>query len=138
MTKPDGILPTIKAKMPWLKETGIEIQHDGAPGHNGKGNRVRLSAAAQLGDWNINIITQPAQSPDLNKLDLCLFHSMAAAAERFRGQWKTKEAIIESIEAQWAAYEWQTLERANAILHESYGVFSIMKGEINTTCPMQE
>jgi hypothetical protein len=71
MTKPNGILHAIKTKMPWLRQRGIEIQHDGASPHTGKGNKVRLNVIAQENDWNMNIIVQPAQSPDLNKLDLC-------------------------------------------------------------------
>jgi hypothetical protein len=74
--KENGVLEMIKHKMPWLKEDEIRIRHDGAPGHTGHGNEQFLFQAGQADGWNIIYETQPSQSPDLNKNDLCFFNSL--------------------------------------------------------------
>jgi len=117
MTRPDGILSKVKAKMPWLKESGIVIQHDGASPHNGKGNDARLLIAGQENNWNITFITQPAQSPDLNKLDLCLFNSMQREADRIKGDGTSIDVIIERVSKEWEAYDHMKLTRAHALWH---------------------
>jgi len=63
MVRAGGILDRVKEKMPWAKNDTIVIQHDGAPGHNGKGNKVFLADAGQQGGWNIIFDTQPAHPP---------------------------------------------------------------------------
>ena len=76
----DKIVPAIMAKHPFfaLGKT-IRIQQDGAPAHGaiGKDPRVFAKAMAELGvGEQIKLITQPAQSPDLNVCDLGFFSSI--------------------------------------------------------------
>ena len=43
MTREDGLLDTLKKKLPFLKGMHVIIQHDGAKPHYGKGNLVKLN-----------------------------------------------------------------------------------------------
>ncbi|CAN0312642.1 unnamed protein product, partial [Scytosiphon promiscuus] len=46
---------------------------DGASPHTGKNNPEILNSAAMGRDWMVELVTQPAQSPDLNVKDLGFF-----------------------------------------------------------------
>lgn len=69
MTKPGGVFDKIKEKFASAQHEVTTIQHDGAPAHTGEGNELALMVAGLQDDWNITFVTQPAQSPDLNKND---------------------------------------------------------------------
>ena len=81
MTKVGGVISSIKQKMSHLKNVNIIIQQDGAKPHTGCNNVDLLNAFGKRGGWNITFQTQPPQSPDLNKLDLCFFHSLQSQAD---------------------------------------------------------
>jgi hypothetical protein len=120
MTRPGGLLDTLKTACPYLKGMHIIIQHDGAKPHNGKGNLVKLNEYGQLDGWDIVIDTQPPQSPDLNKCDLCFFHSMQRAANRLKALCKTREKLLESVRLAYVEYDPLMLERIEGIQHEIY------------------
>lgn len=80
MTQEGGVIDSLKKKSPFLKNVNVVIQHDGATLQNGKGNFKKLNEFGKLDGWNIEFETQPPQSPDLNKCDLCFFHSLQRAA----------------------------------------------------------
>jgi hypothetical protein len=68
MCRPGGVIQTIKAKCPWLRVERSYNQQDGASPHTG-GNRTEvLNGVLRNSGLNMKMITQPAQSPDLNKL----------------------------------------------------------------------
>jgi hypothetical protein len=120
MTKEGGILDTIKEKMPWAKNDKIVIQHDGAPGHNGKGNSVFLAQAGVQGGWNITIDTQPAQSPDTNLCDLCFFNSLQSQSFQIRSQCTTEAQLVDTVMEAWHQYSPDKLERAWGHLFACY------------------
>jgi hypothetical protein len=70
MTREGGVIQAIRKKMSWLCTSGVVIQHDGASPHVGKDNDFYLACSGWEHDLNLSFIRQPAQSPDLNKLDL--------------------------------------------------------------------
>lgn len=47
----------------------IYVQMDNAPGHVGEDNVQHLQAYCNVNGMNMRIITQPANSPDLNMCD---------------------------------------------------------------------
>jgi hypothetical protein len=72
------IVPAIMEKHPnFALGKSIRIQQDGAPAHGAIGNDPAIFASAMdaigVGD-QIKLITQPAQSPDLNVCDLGFFN----------------------------------------------------------------
>ena len=120
MTREDGLLSTLKKIAPYLKGQRIVIQHDGAKPHNGKGNLEKLNEYGQLDGWNVCIDTQPPQSPDLNKCDLCFFHSMQRATNRLKAHNTTREKLLESVVSAYNNYDTDILERIEGIRHEIY------------------
>ena len=68
------VLPAIKAKWP-DRNREITIQQDGASSHIEEDD-PEFVAVATAGNWAIKLVTQPAQSPDPNHLDLSFFRSL--------------------------------------------------------------
>ncbi|OQR85870.1 hypothetical protein ACHHYP_11246 [Achlya hypogyna] len=58
-----------------VKEAPIYVQQDNAKPHTLVNDAI-VAAAGQSEDWNINIINQPPNSPDLNILDLGYFNAI--------------------------------------------------------------
>jgi hypothetical protein len=70
----DGVFASTKTKMFFLREEHIVVQQDGARPHTGKRNIERFNDLGQRDGWNnIEVVAQPAQSPDLFVNDLSLF-----------------------------------------------------------------
>jgi hypothetical protein len=120
MLKAGGVYDAIKEKMAWAKGATITLQHDGAPGHNKKGNLTALNEAGGLDGWDIVIDTQPAQSPDLNLCDLCFFSSLQSASFSLRSECHTPAQLITNVMQAWDEYPWEALERAWGLLHSVY------------------
>jgi hypothetical protein len=120
MTKKNGVIDAIREKIPWLSESGVVIQHDGAPPHGGKDNVFHLACAGYEHGYKLEFISQPAHSPDQNKLDLCLFHKMDSEAHVLKGDAPNKEALINAVLQQFDVYNPQKLLRSEALLYEVY------------------
>jgi hypothetical protein len=120
ITKPEGVLSKLKEKMFWLKDETIVCQHDGAPGHTGEGNEEFLRQAGIHDGWNIQFITQPAQSPDMNKNDLCFFNSLAHRADELKGNAKSLPALLEAVKRAFSDYDEDTLVRIHAFQYATY------------------
>ena len=123
-----GVLQSIRAMVPWGHRETTYIQHDGAPGHEGKGNDVLLATAgAAVTGEPIVFMTQSAQSPDTNKCDLSLFNSLAAAAEKLKMASQSKEVLLDAVIQAYKDYPSATLERIYALQFEIYR--SILQNE---------
>ncbi|CAM9592210.1 unnamed protein product, partial [Sphacelaria rigidula] len=72
----DELLPAIKLKMPWLRSKRVIVQQDRASPHTGKNNPEILNSAGMGRGWIVELVTQPAQSPDMNVNDLGFFTSL--------------------------------------------------------------
>ena len=128
MTRPDGLIESLKRKAPNLREHKVIIQHDGAKPHNGKGNLEKLTEYGQLDGWNIHIETQPPQSPDLNKCDLCFFHSLQREANHLKANGKTREKLLKAVVKAYDDYDSIKLERVEGLQHEIYRKILIDEG----------
>jgi hypothetical protein len=73
----EKVLPAIKQKWPGQNKNVI-IQQDGASSHIKQDDEAFVAAATQ-DNWNITLLTQPAQSPDTNHLDLTFFRSLQSS-----------------------------------------------------------
>ncbi len=112
----DNVIPAVKEKMFWLKDSRnfITIQHDGARSHTGCGNMEKLNTAGiEEPGWKIRFETQPAQSPDLNKNDLCFFASLQKRAEEIKTG-KSNIDIINSVVKAYNDYPVDVLQRVDA------------------------
>ena len=116
----------IKKVMPAIKEkvgTGpITIQQDGAMPHTAGGLMQRIARTVEHKyGMELTIETQPAQSPDLNLSDISNFASLQAQQ---RNRWTTDvDGLIKAVDAIWAAYPWETIERAWLTL---FGVYNLI------------
>ncbi|KAH9109886.1 hypothetical protein LEN26_013915 [Aphanomyces euteiches] len=70
-----NVLPAIKRKMSFLKNSKIFIQQDNAGPHS-KSVNYRFNQVGSYDGWNVALKNQPANSPDFNLLDLGFFNSI--------------------------------------------------------------
>jgi len=85
----------------WVGDEELWLQMDNAGGHGADAMKIRMEEMMKK-DFNITIEWQPAQSPDLNALDLGVWMSMqTAVAELGEGQWESPEAVWVSCDAAW-------------------------------------
>ncbi|KAJ0394050.1 hypothetical protein ATCC90586_009234 [Pythium insidiosum] len=91
----DKVIPAIKSKWPaHEKHMGIRIQLDNASPHV-EANDSEVLAAGREDGWRIIIDCQPAQSPDLNVIDLGYFNSIQSLQNRCLPA--SPEALIEEV-----------------------------------------
>lgn len=133
----DVLLPAIIAAMPHAGLHGqtLVIQHDGAPAHSGKGNAEYwpLMLKKLYHKRRIEIITQPAQSPDLNVNDLGFFNSLQKLT-RSEGS-VTLSEMLDNVEACFWAYEPETLERVWQAQFNIYNCILQARGGNNFKLP---
>lgn len=118
LIKEDGIFARIRDKMAWLRESGVVLQHDGVVSYieGARGNDFRRACAG----FKVQLIKQPAQAPDVNKLDNCLFHSSDTQAMLTNGDASTTEALVAKVLQQFEQYDLAKLIQADALLHDAY------------------
>lgn len=117
---PGGVLETVKQKLHWHKESGLILQHDGATPHNGGGNADAFAAAGKVDGWNIEFVTQPAQSPDLNLLDLSFFHALKCQSNKLKLESKNIEGLINRVKEAYNNYPWDKIDHMWAHLFTAY------------------
>ncbi|ETV78282.1 hypothetical protein H257_07874 [Aphanomyces astaci] len=71
----DKVIPAVRSKWPSSMKNQIWIQQDNAKPHVSV-NDPAVIAAGRQGGWTISLCSQPAQSPDLNVLDLGYFNAI--------------------------------------------------------------
>jgi hypothetical protein len=104
-----GVFERIREWMSWLRDVNVIVQHDGAKPHTGDDNVNKLNLAGAQDGWNISVITQPPNSPDLNILDLGLFSSLKT---RFYARGVTElsmQPLVDAVVEEFKNYEPQTL-----------------------------
>lgn len=116
-----GIIDAIKEKFFFKRSRSITIQHDGAKPHNGNGNEAVINALGCSDGWKIKVKTQPAQSPDLNILDLGFFYSLKNRAQKLKRQVKNIDQLIENIKECYDNYDRKTLDK---IWGSQYAVYN--------------
>lgn len=104
------VLPAIKEKWP-AEERGIPIfiQQDNAKTHIDV-NDPAFVQAAQVDGWDIRLVCQPSNSPDLNVLDLGFFAAIQALFHR--GTPNNVEQIVDRINK---AFQEYPADRSNRI-----------------------
>jgi hypothetical protein len=132
---PGGLLDKVKEKMPWMHGRPLFIQHDGAKPHNGHGNAEYFDAQGSLDGWNIQFITQPAQSPDLNILDLGFFASLKARVSHLKIGANNLEDLMDRVENAYDDYDRETLDAIWAQLFSVYKCILEVKGGNDYTLP---
>jgi hypothetical protein len=122
------VFSRIKDRLYWKKGELIRVQHDGATAHNGNGNQEYFDAEGQKYGWNIVVETQPAQSPDLNILDIGVFRGLQSRSEEFRIESNSVSDLVERVKKTFYTYPWQLLDNCWAVLHEHYRLIRMDNG----------
>jgi len=104
------IIAEVKVKMPWLRNQKIIIQQDGASPHVGRGNLDFFYEEGHKNGWDINVVTQPPQSPDLNVNDLGFFRSLKCRVEHLKNGANSIEELFQAIIDAWDEYDAVTLD----------------------------
>ena len=100
----NNLFPAIVEKWPTWEKKKVRIQLDNAPAHPTPGklcNQIanRLGEYSALG-WDIDFTMQPANSPDLNTLDLAFFRAIQSLQNQ-----KPAKNINEMIDHVMEAYQ---------------------------------
>lgn len=119
-TRAGGIMDKIRALLPHLKDTGIRVQHDGAKPHTGLNAEARINACLGANNWNCTVFRQPAQSPDLNVLDLGLFHGMKSSADGIKGTGRNINTCIERMNLAFDTYPRDSISAVYGCLFQVY------------------
>ena len=107
----DSIFSAIKEKMPWLQGQHFIVQQDNAPAHVGKGNMAFFDTQRHVDGWDIEVVNQPAQSPDMNINDIGFFRSLKCQVEELKANAKSLDLLYSKIQEAWDSYSSDTLER---------------------------
>ena len=113
--KPGGVLDAIKLKLPFLKGNPIIVQQDSATPHTGQSNVNIINLEGRKDGWNIQVIQQPPQSPDLNKLDLCFFWSLQKRSDHLKWHARTIDDLIAAVHSAYNDYDRHTLDRCHGV-----------------------
>ncbi|XP_056683210.1 uncharacterized protein [Spinacia oleracea] len=120
----EEVLPAIMAKWPANACKEIWIQQDNAKPHISVDD-AEFRAAATKNGFKIRLTCQPAQSPDLNVLDLGFFRAIQSL--QYKAFPKDTKELLKSVEDAFQAYE-PRLVNYNW-LHLQYCMLEILKVE---------
>jgi hypothetical protein len=129
------IFQQIKRKMPWLRGQPVFVQQDGAAPHTGKGNMDYFDIHGRKNGWNIKVITQPAQSPDLNINDLGFFRSIKCQVEQIKKGANSLDSLFDAVSEAWETYSPDTLRNIWAQQYACYHKILEDKGNNSYTPP---
>jgi len=116
----DGIVAEVKKHLYHLNAMGIVVQHDGAAPHTGGGAPKAIKDAFAASGLNAKLVQQPAQSPDLNVLDLGLFNGMKSDANKIKGVGKSVDTCIERMQNAFRDYSSDSIAHVFGVLYEVY------------------
>ncbi|ETL82591.1 hypothetical protein L917_17270 [Phytophthora nicotianae] len=103
------VIPAIKAKWPHAQMLQpIKIQQYNARPHVDVNDPV-VVAAGTSGGWNIRLANQPAQSPELNALDVGFFYSIQSLQSQTIP--RNVEQLIDEVSLAFEATAADTLEK---------------------------
>jgi hypothetical protein len=116
----DGLFDTIEKMMPWLEGYTVIIQQDGARPHTGNDTVSDLEAAGTGDGWTVKVVTQPAQSPDLNINDLGFFHSLKSKIKKIKAYSTDRDEFIDLVKQAFEEYPMETLDSIWGCLYNVY------------------
>ncbi|KAF0697312.1 Aste57867_11995 [Aphanomyces stellatus] len=104
----DKVIPAIRDKWPRGDTKNIKIQQDNARPHVPPCDVDVVAACTSMG-WNMEVVYQPPNSPNMNVLDLGFFRVIQAfQLEKFSS---SLEEIVATTEAAWVDVSMRTLDK---------------------------
>lgn len=98
--------------------TALEYQHDGARPHTSKENTRAFACHSKMRGFKIEVVVQPAQSPDLNVDDLAFFRSLQSDVSLVAKE--TRRDLLEAVHQCWEEYPAEKMESVWRCLFASY------------------
>eukprot|EP00117_Sycon_ciliatum_P044524 scpid94515/ scgid32113/ len=136
MLKKNGVFCKLREKMWWFgknagtPEAGTTLyyyQHDGARPHTAKANEAHWSRHGQKSGFSIDVVVQPAQSPDLNVNDLAFFSSLQSDTELVAK--RNVFDLVAAVEKSWAEYPQERMEAVWRVLYASFKGIVTARGD---------
>ncbi|KAG3078961.1 hypothetical protein PC121_g7103 [Phytophthora cactorum] len=128
----EKVFPAIREKWSGKKSTTIKVQQDNAGPHVQDDN-ADIIEAGQEGGWDIQMVSQPPRSPDMDVLDLGFFNSLQSL------QHKTPtfdtDGLFAAVEASFAKAGSRTLDKCFLTLQKVLGTAIACKGGNNYSLP---
>ncbi|KAG3254306.1 hypothetical protein PI124_g1166 [Phytophthora idaei] len=104
----EKVFPAIREKWPGRKSRTIKVQQDTAGSHVQDNNTALVNAGQEYG-WDIQMVSQPPRSPDLNVLDLGFFHSIQSL-QHPTPMFDT-DGLIAAVETAFGSVSYRTLDK---------------------------
>ncbi|KAF0748044.1 hypothetical protein AaE_007495 [Aphanomyces astaci] len=104
----DKVIPAIQAQWPGRRGATIYVQQDNAKPHVAVDDPEVLAAGRKEG-WNIQLMAQPAQSPDFNVLDLGFFNAIQSLQHQTTA--RTIDDLIKCVEDAFENLAWRVLDK---------------------------
>ena len=122
------IIDDIKEKCRHMRGHVITLQMDNAKPHIAKGVMDEVLDYANTDDWCFQCVFQPARSPDLNVLDLCLFWSLAKRSDVLKRDAHNVDDLIGAVDEIFDQWPWDIQERGYGCLAASWQAILDSKG----------
>ncbi|KAF0766305.1 hypothetical protein AaE_002930 [Aphanomyces astaci] len=104
----DNVIPAIRSKWPSGETKRVKIQQDNARPHVPPSDTAIVAACKAMG-WDMEVVFQPPNSPDLNVLDLGFFRAIQTLQVEKNSS--SLEEIVAATDAAWAAVSTTTLTK---------------------------
>ncbi|KAF0748156.1 hypothetical protein AaE_007446 [Aphanomyces astaci] len=102
------VIPSIKRMWPGRRGSPIYIQQDNARPHVALDDAA-VTAAGVADGWNIQLVCQPAMSPDFNVLDLGFFNSIQALQHHRIAN--GIDDLVSAVESAFGELDWRVLDK---------------------------
>jgi hypothetical protein len=139
LTMEEGLLESMVDSMREVYPEGvIKLQFDNAPGHTGHNNLARIEQYIVEKNLEIELVKQPANSPDLNMCDLAFFRSLDCRAEAIKRDLKNAQGIdkiFQSVQVAFEEYDGDTLASCYGHLYAVYNAILAHDGDNNFNNP---
>ena len=118
----DKVLPAIRQKWPENACKDIWIQQDNARPHIAVDD-AEFIAASNMDGFNMRLVCQPAQSPDLNVLDLGFFRAIQSL--QYKSFPRNVDELVKSVEDAYEAFDPRLLNYT--WVHYQYCMIEVIK-----------
>ncbi|KAF0711552.1 hypothetical protein AaE_012209 [Aphanomyces astaci] len=130
----DHVIPAIKQAWPGPRGQPIYIQQDNARPHVEVGDAAVTAAGCSDGG-KIQLVVQPAMSPDINVLDLGFFTSIQALQHRTAVT--SIDKLVAAVQEALVELDWRVLDKTFVTLHKVLGESLKIGGDNSYKLPHQ-
>jgi hypothetical protein len=116
-------------------EEPVTLQLDNAKPHIGNKNIEKLNKFGKTKGFSVRLSLQPPRSPDLNKLDMSVFSSLAHRSNTYKVRSKSLEDLIVNVVNEYEEYPAELLLHTYAETFAVYRAILANNGSIDYSSP---